>query len=434
MKLRKYIVRGVLGGALVLLGLIGASLASADFELTEHGVHKRLLLPLGPLGTAGINMRAGTGDRPVLPGFLDGPVVKVDVEGGWSATWFCEDRVGRRGGTEPALVIDCAGKSHTFDLTRHAHNEPDVVAMPPKLLVLSDIEGNIAFLDAALRNLGVVDAAGKWAYGANRLVIAGDSVDRGRDVFAVLWRLHGLGLQARAAGGALHMLLGNHEQYLLRGNVSRANVEHLYALEQMGGHARAFAADTLLGKWLREQPVVMKAGSVLITHGGISAAVAAQGLSVPQLNDAMRRYWRGEKASTAELDSVVGPGGISQYRGYFQAIEGSYDKASEADVASALRPFGASAVVVGHTQVDKVTTLYGGRVHAVDVNTNEAAPEALLFERGVATVVNVGTGRLLPPPERRLTRALNLSSGDDWRTLGRAASRSYELSRLPHPY
>jgi hypothetical protein len=82
-----------------------------------------------------------------------------------------------------------------------------------------------------------VDADGNWDYGSNHLVIAGDSVDRGRDVFAALWRLYSLSLQAQRSGGAVHVLLGNHEQYILRGNLTRAHKEHLYALEQMGGHA-----------------------------------------------------------------------------------------------------------------------------------------------------------------------------------------------------
>src|SRR3546814_17554986 len=108
--------------------------------------------------------------------------------------------------------------------------------MPARVAVLSDLEGNIAFLEQALRRLGVVDADGKWAYGGGHLVVLGDSVDRGRDVFAVLWRLHGLSGQADMAGGAVHVVLGNHEQYMLRANTSRANADHLHELNAMGGY------------------------------------------------------------------------------------------------------------------------------------------------------------------------------------------------------
>src|SRR3546814_20020361 len=74
--------------------------------------------------------------------------------------------------------------------------------MPARVAVLSDLEANIAFLEQALRRLGVVGADGKWAYGGGHLVVLSDSVDRGRDVFAVLWLLPGLPAQSGMAGAA----------------------------------------------------------------------------------------------------------------------------------------------------------------------------------------------------------------------------------------
>src|SRR3546814_5734386 len=86
-----------------------------------------------------------------------------------------------------SLHVECAGTRHVFPL--YSPQVPPAVApMPARVAVLSDLEGNIAFLEQALRRLGVVDADGKWAYGGGHLVVLGDSVDRGRDVFAVLWR------------------------------------------------------------------------------------------------------------------------------------------------------------------------------------------------------------------------------------------------------
>src|SRR3546814_715270 len=139
-----------------------------------------------------------------------------------------------------SLHVECAGTRHVFPL--YSPQVPPAVApMPARVAVLSDLEGNIAFLEQALRRLGVVGADGQWAYGGGHLVVLGDSVDRGRDVFAVLWRLHGLSGQAGMAGGAVHVVLGNHEQYTLRANPSRANAEHLHALNAMGGYRHAFA-------------------------------------------------------------------------------------------------------------------------------------------------------------------------------------------------
>jgi hypothetical protein len=430
-----YVIRGLLAAALLAVTAAGAGLATARLETTPHGVHDRLLISMGPAGSAGVHLYAGTGDRPVMPGFLDGPVIRRGEGGKWSATWFCEDRVHRASGTSAQLALGCGGRQFVFATDARIKPEASVLPMPGKLLFLSDIEGNIGFLDAALERLHVVDGKGNWAYGANRLVIAGDSVDRGRDVFRVLWRLHGLSQQAQEAGGGVTVLLGNHEQYILRGNISRANREHLYAAEQMGGFAQAFGADTVIGEWLRAQPVVAQFGRVLVTHGGISADVASKKLSPHQMNDAMRRYWRGEAATSAELDSVVGPAGVTQYRGYFQELEGRYAKATAAEVRKVREQFGVDTIVVGHTLVDRVTPLFDGGVYAIDVNTSEAAQQALLFEDGVPKVVESGVGRGLPAePAARTVRPLQLGDTKEWRMLGQQVRRTWELARLPYPY
>ena len=418
---------------LLLCSLLVLMLCLTRIETTVHGVHTRLLVPTGTNALIGLNMYAGTGDLPVIPGFLDGPVIRRKGGGQWDAAWFCEDRVFRRTGNEPSLHIGCAGRQTTYPIQAGPAVMPDVFAAPSRMLVLSDIEGNATFLDAALRELGVMGADGEWTYGANALVIAGDMVDRGRDVFPVLWRLYGLSIQAQHAGGAVHLVLGNHEQYMLQGNLSRAHREHIYALEQLGGQVAAFSPDTILGHWLRQQPVVIRAGDILVTHAGISPQVAASGLSLSQLNAAMRRYWRGEAASTIELDAVIGRAGVSQYRGYFESREGLYDHADAQEIATILTRFGARAMVVGHTPVERVTDLYGGRVLAIDVNSDTAASQALLFEHGVARVIPLDTKRDLAAGKLP-SRALRLAGGEDWRTLGRFLQRGYELSQLPFPY
>ncbi|MGW8395042.1 metallophosphoesterase [Pseudoduganella sp. HUAS MS19] len=416
---------------LLLAALALLALYNSRFELNPHGVHQRLYVPIGK-GYAKVAMFAGTGDSASLPGFLDGPIARKAPDGSWSASWFCEDRVHRQQINASQLIINCAGKRTTYPIGAAMPEVAGVMPMPDKVAVLSDIEGNLAFLDGALAKLGVTDSAGAWAYGQGRLVIAGDVVDRGRDVFAVLWRLYSLAQEAQRAGGGVHMVLGNHEQYILRGNTSRAHLEHLYALGQMGGAVSAFADDTVIGAWLRAQPVILQIGSVLFTHGGISKATADSGLTVQQLNEAMRNYWNGTPAAKPALDAVLGRGGVTQYRGYLDQESGLV---SADEVQHVLARFGASTVVVGHTLVDKVTMLHNGRVIAVDVNTNEAEDEALVFEQGKPRVVTV-VDRGLPPEQdpRGRMRDFQFASAQDWRAVGGAVWRSFELARLPHPY
>ena len=203
----------------------------------------------------------------------------------------------------------------------------------------------------------------------------------------------------------------------------------------MGGVAAAFAPDTVIGAWLRAQPVIVKVGDVLVTHGGVSPAVAKLGLTVEQLNAASASYWRQQSAAKRALDAVFGIDGVTQYRGYVMALPEAYPMATDADIDHVMQAFAVKTVVVGHTIVEKVTKLYGDRVYAVDVNSNTAEPQALMFDNGAPSVLDTGTPRALPEEKERGTlRRLDLFSGADWRTLARLVRHSYQLSRLAHPH
>lgn len=423
-----------LAGTAVSLALLLALLSCLRVETTAHGAPTRLRLPVPKLGAIAFPVYAAAAGDFSIPGFLDGPIVRRDGDR-WTASWFCGDRAQSAGGTGGVLRIECAGRTREYRLET-APPPAAVAPMPAQVAVLSDLEGNAAFLDQALHRLGVVGPAGDWRFGDGHLVILGDSVDRGRDVFAVLWRLHDLALQARDAGGAVRMVLGNHEQYLLRTNPSRANPEHLAALNAMGGYRQAFARGTVIGDWLREQPVALKLGPMLFAHGGISPGVAASGLSIDQLNAAMRGYWSapGPHAPSPALDAVLGPAGVTQYRGYFRASEDRYPAAGDADVAQVLQRFDADGIVVGHTLVDEVKRLHGGRVLAVDVNDNDAAPQALVFEEGVPRIVDLGVARGIDLGKDRSFRGFSLLSGADRKLLWAAIRDLRRLSSLPYPY
>ena len=424
--------------AVAIAGLLAAlvQLSRTSVETTASGAPIRLKIPLIGKLAAAVPIYSGVGQQVVIPGFMDGPVVRRARDGSWSATWFCEDRAGSARGSGATLHIECAGKRHAFAL-QPTPLPAAVAPMPGRLAVLSDLEGNIAFLDQALRKLRIVDGSGDWQYGSGHLVILGDSVDRGRDVFAVLWRLHGLAAQAHAAGGAVHVLLGNHEQYLLRTLPVSANRDHLHALNAMGGYRQAFAEDTVIGHWLRQQPVLLKLGPVLFAHAGVSPEVARSGLSVAQINEAMKDYWQASPTAhqpSPARDAVLSQTGVTQYRGYFRAMDGTYALASDADVQLGLAHFGVDRVVVAHTLVERVESLHGDRVFAVDVNDDAAMPEVLTFENGVATVVDIGVPRHLGEAGATRLREFSLGDAADRKLLAEMVTDIRRLSALPHPY
>lgn len=146
-KTRTYLFRGIAAMACLLLIAFTLALSNSRVELTEHGAHKRLLVPFG-IGMADFNAFAGTGDKVHIPGFLDGPVVRRKTDGSWTAIWFCGNQVQQLSGSGKDLAIDCAGMRHVFPFGRAPRVADVVFDTPADTLILSDIEGNAHFLHA----------------------------------------------------------------------------------------------------------------------------------------------------------------------------------------------------------------------------------------------------------------------------------------------
>jgi hypothetical protein len=86
---------------------------------------------------------------------------------------------------------------------------------PGALYVVGDVHGYLDELLAALREKGLIDAAGHWCAGSTRLWFLGDFTDRGPDGVGVIDLVMRLSAEAAAAGGYCKALLGNHELLLL---------------------------------------------------------------------------------------------------------------------------------------------------------------------------------------------------------------------------
>jgi hypothetical protein len=192
----------------------------------------------------------------------------------------------------------------------------------------------------------------------------------------------------------------------------------------------------VIGAWLRAQPVALRLGRVLFVHGGIAPDLLDAGLGVEELNRAMRQYWRpgdGTALTPAQRNALLGLSGITRYRGYFQALDGHYAMATQAQIDRTRRHFDVDQIVVAHTLVDRVKPLYGGRVMAIDVNDDQARPEALVYVDGVPTIVDIGVARGLPDRDARGSkrRRFRLLSPDDWCLLIDMGRAFWTLSRIP---
>jgi Calcineurin-like phosphoesterase len=437
--MKKWLFRSgvVLAGATITTTLLlVAALGNAKVEATPSGVHTRLLIPLLLDRSVAIPIYGGSSQQHAAVNYLEGPIVKVLPSGNWTARWLCENTVVTKKGNSARLTISCVGKTHSY-LLRSSPKPNAETSMPAELTVLSDIEGNSEFLESALTELNVTDRSGDWIYGKGHLIILGDSVDRGRNVFAVLWKLRNLAIQAERAGGVVHFVIGNHEQYILRNNISRANPEHIFALNKLGGYRYALAPDTVLGQWLREQPVAVKLGRTVFVHGGISDRVVQRRLPVQTLNQAMLKYWKSDTEmanSTPALDSIFGVDGITQYRGFVAEVPQLYPMADQRQVQLALKYFDAERFVVAHTPVDAVKPLYDGAVYAVNVNDPMSKQAALTIKNSVPIIIPLKSSRRLELKPKLQHRTFNLLDGNDWSLLYHIFTMAKQLSAIPHPY
>ena len=187
----------------------------------------------------------------------------------------------------------------------------------PRVVALSDIHGAHETMVATLGQAGILDEQRAWAGDNAHLVIVGDILDRGPDSRQSMDLLMRLEAEAVAAGGRVHVLIGNHEAMVLTGDLRYVSRDEYAAFaadetaqERAGWFAqydakrnadapepeqrrrdfdtryppgyfayrRAFATDGQYGRWLLEKPVMIVIDGTAFVHGGVSPIIAETGL------------------------------------------------------------------------------------------------------------------------------------------------------------
>jgi hypothetical protein len=349
--------------------------------------------------------------RAAVAAEADGPYVVRNANGKFEA-WSVEVTAeGARKQVVPAatgskLTVAAVGGLPAFEVTLRAPAEvaPDTVTAGAgnPMFVVADTHGEYQILAGMLVKQGVVDPALRWKFGRGRLVFLGDVFDRGAHQVEILWWIYALEAQARAAGGAVYLVLGNHETMALRGDGRYLNPKYRETARLLGvaEYSRLFDARSVLGQWLRSKPTVLKLDDQLCLHGGISPALVERGLSLRDINDSVRAVLDGREPATGvareRADFLLGEAGPLWYRGYFPAESGQAPPTS-ADIDRIRQHFGVATILVGHTKVPTITPLYGGRVIAVQVYPREDSFGNPVFE---ALLIRDGT-RLRAWPDGR---------------------------------
>ena len=219
-------------------------------------------------------------------------------------------RVGACAGWLAALLLACVSPASPAAEARA--DDPTATA---RVVAFADVHGSYDDLAALLRRAGVIDGTDHWSAGRTRLVSLGDLLDRGADSRRVLDLLMRLQDEARKAGGAVDVVLGNHEAMNLLGDLRYVSPGEYaaFAAEESAterarhredwlathgaesgaqfeqrfppgyfAHADAFAPNGRYGRWLLARPVVVAIDGTLFMHGGPSALL--QGMSLDEIN------------------------------------------------------------------------------------------------------------------------------------------------------
>jgi hypothetical protein len=278
------------------------------------------------------------------------------------------------------VMTDQAGKLFQVKLMKEFQNENSETPKVNKMVVLSDIEGNFTAFRKLLQASKVIDEDLNWTFGDGHLVLIGDFFDRGLHVTEVLWLIYNLEQKAKAAGGYVHFVLGNHEIMNLSGDLRYLNPKYnanSALLNQR--YVSLYDENSELGRWLRTKNVVEKIGDILFLHGGISPTVNRFKIPIAEINKLARPYYGDStfKYDDPRSDSIYNDNGPFWYRGYYQRVPP--DVTNQIDAT--LSQFNINHIITGHTIVaDTISVWYNGRLLDTDVHHAASKSEALLIE------------------------------------------------------
>lgn len=185
-----------------------------------------------------------------------------------------------------------------------------------RVVAIADVHGAFEAMVETLQRTAVIDERLQWIGGDTHLVIVGDILDRGPKSRAAMDLLMRLESEAVSTGGAVHVLIGNHESMNMIGDlryVSKAEYAAFaddetpeerqrwfaaYAGRYPGASSpealrekfdqqfpagffalrRVFRPDGVYGEWLLSKPVIAVIDRTAFVHGGLSSSVADLGL------------------------------------------------------------------------------------------------------------------------------------------------------------
>jgi hypothetical protein len=246
-----------------------------------------------------------------------------------------------------------------------------------RIVAIGDLHGDLAATRAAFRLAGVTDDEDRWIGGETVLVQTGDQLDRGDDELEVLDLLDDLTAQARAAGGAVHVLNGNHElmnvkqdlRYVTLGGfldflptpvTDPRTVDPQVVVDAVHERLKASKPGRPFAMRLVDRNVIAIIGDTVFVHGGVLPHVVDYGIE--RLNQETRDWIRSDRQYPPEI--LLPSDGPVWSRHYSDEPDTEDCRLLE----EVLDDLDAHRMVVGHTvQGEGISPACEGMVWRIDV-------------------------------------------------------------------
>lgn len=256
---------------------------------------------------------------------------------------------------------------------------PTRFAAAARVVAVGDLHGDLEATRRVLRIAGAIDEKDAWVGGDLVLVQTGDQLDRGDDEPEIFDLLDALATQAEAAGGAVHVLNGNHEVMNALGDLRYVTPEGFDDFASAGGNAAAprlaqlperarpraaaFAPGGPWAKRLARRNTVVIVGDTVFVHGGVMPRYAGR---IDAINrDARRWLWGLDGDTPPVVGALMAEDSLVWSRAYSEPTPTADACAA---LGEALRTMNATRMVVGHTpQKEGITSACDEKVWRIDV-------------------------------------------------------------------
>jgi Calcineurin-like phosphoesterase len=253
-------------------------------------------------------------------------------------------------------------------------------AAAPRIVAMGDLHGDLGATRQALRLAGAIDESDHWIGGDLVVVQTGDQLDRGDQEQAILELLDRLQDEAQEAGGAVHILNGNHElmnvrldlRYVTEGGftdfqdaVVIAEEDSLLLAHEPSERARvaAFRPGGPYARRLAERPVILIIDGNVFVHGGVLPLHLDYGIK--RLNDEVRDWMLGQGEPPAFIHTKHSP---TWSRSYSDEVEADDCR----QLKEVLERLGAERMIVGHTvQENGIAPFCEGKVWCIDFGLSD---------------------------------------------------------------